>query len=55
MHCYLGPKLELVVRKHLASLGVESSKAICSSSFKASHRIRVTQIGSAVGFGNASP
>ena len=47
--CYLGPKLGLVVRKHLASLGVESSEARGSSSSK-SIRLKVTQIGSAMGF-----
>ena len=47
--CYLGPKLGLVVRKHLASLGVESSEARGSSSSK-SIRLKVTQIGSAMSF-----
>ena len=45
----LGPKLGLVVRKHLASLGVESSEARGSSSSK-SIRLKVTQIGTTMGF-----
>ena len=34
VYCYLGPKLRLIVRKHLTSLGVESSEARWSSSSK---------------------
>ena len=34
MYCYLGPKLGLVVRKSLASLGVKSSEARLSYSSK---------------------
>ena len=34
MYCYLGPKLGLVVRKHLTSLGIESSELSWSSSSK---------------------
>jgi len=34
VYCYLGPKLALVVRKHLASPGVRSSEARWSSSSK---------------------
>ena len=34
VYYYLGPKLELVVRKHLASLGIKSSEVKWSSSFK---------------------
>ena len=34
VYCYLGPKLGLVVKKHLASLGVESSEVRWSSSYK---------------------
>ena len=34
VYYYLGPKLGLVVRKHLASLGIESSEARWSSTSK---------------------
>ena len=34
VYCYLGPKLELVVRKHLALLGIENSEARWNSSSK---------------------
>ena len=34
VYCGLGPKLELVVRKRLALLGIESSEARWSSSSK---------------------
>ena len=34
VYSYLGPKLELVVRKHLASLGIKSMEARWSSSSK---------------------
>ena len=50
VYCYLGPKLELVVRKHLDLLGVESSKARWSSSPRASLRLKVAQIGSTAVF-----
>ena len=38
--CYLGPKLGLVVRKHLASLGVESLEARWSSSSKSISEVK---------------
>ena len=38
--CYLGPKLGLVVRKHLASLGVERSEARWSSSSKSISEVK---------------
>ena len=34
VYCYLEPKLGLVVRKFLASLGIQSSEARWSSSYK---------------------
>ena len=40
VYCYLGPKLELVVRKHLDLLGVESSKARWSSSSKSISQVK---------------
>ena len=36
----LGPKFGLVVRKHLASLGVESSEAGWSSSYKSISKVK---------------
>ena len=38
--CYLGPKLGLVVRKHLASLGVQSLEARWSSSSKSISEVK---------------
>ena len=38
--CYLGPKLGLVVRKHLASLEIKSSEARWSSSFKSISEVK---------------
>ena len=46
---YLGLKYGLVVRKCLASLGIESLEARWSSSSKL-FKVKVTQIGTAVGF-----
>ena len=40
VYCYLGPKLGLVVRKHLASLGIEYSEARLSSSFKSISEVK---------------
>ena len=40
VYCYVGPKLGLVVRKHLASLGIESSEARWSSSFKSISEVK---------------
>ena len=40
MYCYLGPKLRLVVRKHLALLGVESSEARQSFSSKSISQVK---------------
>ena len=40
VYCYLGPKLVLVVRKHLASLGVKSSEARWSSSSKSISEVK---------------
>ena len=36
----LGPKLGLVVRKHLASLGIKSSEARWSSSYKSISEVK---------------
>ena len=38
--CGLGPKLELVVRKRLALLGIESSEARWSSSFESISEVK---------------
>ena len=40
LYCDLGPKLALVVRKHLASLGIESSEARWSSSSKSISEVK---------------
>ena len=40
MYCYLGPKLGLVVRKHLTSLGIVSSEARWSSSSKSISEVK---------------
>ena len=40
VHCYLGPKLGLVVRESLALLGVESSEARWSSSSKSIYWVK---------------
>ena len=40
MNCDLGPKLGLVVRKHLASLGVERSEARWSSSSRSISEVK---------------
>ena len=40
VYCYLGTKLGLVVRKHLASLGIESSEARWSSSSKSISEVK---------------
>ena len=40
VYCDLGPKLGLVVRKHLASLGIESSEARWSSSSKSISEVK---------------
>ena len=40
VYCYLGPKLGLVVRKSLASLGVKSSEARWSSSSKSISEVK---------------
>ena len=40
VYCYLGPKLGLIVRKCLASLGIESSGARWSSSFKSISEVK---------------
>ena len=40
MYCYLGPNLRLVVRKCLASLGVESSETRWSSSSKSISQVK---------------
>ena len=40
VYCYLGPKLGLIVRKCLASLGIESSGARWSSSFKSISQVK---------------
>ena len=40
VYCYLGPKLGLVVRKHLASLGIKSMKARWSSSSKSISEVK---------------
>ena len=40
VYCYLGPKLALVVRKHLASLGVRSLEARWSSSSKSMSKVK---------------
>ena len=44
VYCYLGPKLRLIVRKHLVSLGVKGSEDRWGSSPRASLRLKVTQI-----------
>ena len=41
MYCYLGPKLRLVVRKHLALIGVRRSQARWSSTSKSISEIKV--------------
>ena len=46
----LGPKHGLVVRKHLASLGMESLEARWSSSSKSISEVKVTQIGTIIFF-----
>ena len=63
--CYLDPKLGLVVKKHLASLGIECLEIRWSSSYKSISEVKryldwnsVTQIGTAMllffpPFGNA--
>ena len=40
VYCYLGPKLGLVVRKRLASLGIESSEVRWSSSYKSISEVK---------------
>ena len=40
VYCYLGPQLGLVVRKHLASLGVQSLEARWSSSSKSISEVK---------------
>ena len=40
VYSYLGPKLGLIVRKCLASLGIESSGARWSSSFKSISQVK---------------
>ena len=40
VYYYLGPKLGLVVRKHLASLGIVSSEARWSSSSKSISEVK---------------
>ena len=51
MSCDLGPKLGLVVRKHLASLGIESSEVRWSFSYKSISEVKkVTHIGTTMGF-----
>ena len=40
VYSYLGPKLELVVRKHLASLGIKSMEARWSSSSKSISEVK---------------
>ena len=40
VYCYLGSKLGMVVRKHLASLQVKSSEARWSSSFKSISEVK---------------
>ena len=40
MSCDLGPKLGLVVRKHLASLGIESSEVRWSFSYKSISEVK---------------
>ena len=40
VYCYLGPKLGLVVRKSLASLGVKSSEARWSSTSKSISEVK---------------
>ena len=40
VYCYLGPKLRLVVRKHLALLGIESSEIRWSSSSKSISEVK---------------
>ena len=40
VYCYLDPKLGLVVRKRLASLGIESSKVRWSSSYKSISEVK---------------
>ena len=40
VYCYLDPKLGLVVRKHLASLGMKSSEVRWSSSSKSISEVK---------------
>ena len=40
VYCYLWPKLRLVVRKHLALLGIESSEIRWSSSSKSISEVK---------------
>ena len=40
VYCYLGPKLALVVRKHLASLGVGSSGSRWNSSSRSMSQVK---------------
>ena len=40
VYFYLGPKLKLVVQKHLAVLGVESLEARWSSSYKSISEVK---------------
>ena len=40
VYCYLDPKLGLVVRKRLASLGIESSEVRWSSSYKSISEVK---------------
>ena len=40
VYCGLGPKLGLVVRKHLASLGIESSEARWRYSYKSTSEVK---------------
>ena len=40
VYCYLGPKLALVVRKHLASLGVGSSESRWNSSSRSMSQVK---------------
>ena len=50
VYCYLHSKLGLVVKKRLASLGMESLEARWSSSSKNISEVKVTQIGTTMGF-----
>ena len=50
VYCYLDPKLGLVVRKHLALLGMECLEARWSSSSKSISEVKGYLDGSAVSF-----